>query len=525
MTLTSEQASVRGERGQPIVETAGLRKTFRSRRGRKVVAVEGLDLTVTSGGIHGYLGPNGSGKTTTIRMLLGLIRPDAGTMSLFGLPVPKELPRTINRIGAVVEQPRLFPGFSGRDNLRVLAIAGGIDERRVYEVLEQVGLRERAADRVKGYSLGMKQRLALAATLLRDPDLLILDEPTNGLDPAGIREIRELMRSLADQGVTILVSSHILSELQQVVDHVTIINRGRLLASGPVDQILGATRGGVRLTVAEPDRAAAVLTGQGLVVVRDHESMLVTGAPEPAAHHPAAGRAGPLRLLAPSERTTSRAPSWRSPARTARQRNTPRPTSRLPQPPAGRQHDQPRSGRTPPTPQATCGVVPGGVDGRADRGRAGQLLVRHPPGDRVAEGRLPANYGQAVKDWDENGEKYLEDCKEGEAEERKTDPSVDYQCDTMGPPEAGGLRLHLRTSYEQMPLLLLGFGAIAAGFLVLVSATYVGADHAAGTISTQLLFAPTRWKVWVAKASAIASAGVAAAIVSVGFGGLARGWR
>ena len=212
--MTNAQPKVRGERGRPIVETAGLRKTFRSRR-RKVVAVEGLDLTVTSGGIHGYLGPNGSGKTTTIRMLLGLIRPDSGTMSLFGQPVPKGLPRTINRIGAVVEQPRLFPGMSGRDNLRLLTVAGGIDERRVGEVLELVGLRERAADRVKGYSLGMKQRLALAATLLRDPDLLILDEPTNGLDPAGIREIRELMRSLADQGVTILVSSHILSELQQ----------------------------------------------------------------------------------------------------------------------------------------------------------------------------------------------------------------------------------------------------------------------------------------------------------------------
>jgi ABC-type multidrug transport system ATPase subunit len=281
VTVTGVEARTRGERGRPIVETAGLRKTFRSRRGR-VVAVEGLDLTVTSGGIHGYLGPNGSGKTTTIRMLLGLIRPDSGTMSLFGEPVPRGLPHTINRIGAVVEQPRLFPGMSGRDNLRLLCLAGGIDERRVAEVLDQVGLHERGNDRVKGYSLGMKQRLALAATLLRQPDLLILDEPTNGLDPAGIREIRELMRSLADQGVTILVSSHILSELQQVVDHVTIINKGRLLASGPMEQILGESRGGVRLTVADPDRAAAVLTGQGLVVVRDHESMLVTGAPEPA---------------------------------------------------------------------------------------------------------------------------------------------------------------------------------------------------------------------------------------------------
>jgi ABC-type multidrug transport system ATPase subunit len=282
MTLTSDQTRVRGERGQAIIETAGLRKTFRSRRGRKVVAVEGLDLTVIAGGIHGYLGPNGSGKTTTIRMLLGLIRPDSGTMSLFGQPVPKALPQTMPRIGAVVEQPRLFPGISGRDNLRMLAVAGGIGERRVDLVLDQVGLHDRGSDRVKGYSLGMRQRLALAATLLREPDLLILDEPTNGLDPAGIREIRELMRSLADEGVTILVSSHILSELQQVVDHVTIINRGRLLASGPVEQILGESRGGIRLTVADPARAEEILHSQGLVVVRDHESMLVTGTGDPA---------------------------------------------------------------------------------------------------------------------------------------------------------------------------------------------------------------------------------------------------
>jgi ABC-type multidrug transport system ATPase subunit len=282
MALTSEQTRVRGERGHAIIETAGLRKTFRSRRGRKVVAVEGLDLTVIAGGIHGYLGPNGSGKTTTIRMLLGLIRPDSGTMSLFGQPVPKALPQTMPRIGAVVEQPRLFPGISGRDNLRMLAVAGGIGERRVDLVLDQVGLHDRGSDRVKGYSLGMRQRLALAATLLREPDLLILDEPTNGLDPAGIREIRELMRSLADEGVTILVSSHILSELQQVVDHVTIINRGRLLASGPVEQILGESRGGIRLTVADPARAEEILHSQGLVVVRDHESMLVTGTGDPA---------------------------------------------------------------------------------------------------------------------------------------------------------------------------------------------------------------------------------------------------
>jgi len=217
----------------PAIETRGLRKTYRSRRGR-AVGVEGLDLVVPVGGVHGFLGPNGSGKTTTIRMLLGLVRADSGTARIFGEEVPRRLPDVVGRVGAIVESPKFFPAFSARKNLDLLAAAIGVAPGRVGEVLAEVGLAERAGDRYRGYSLGMKQRLAIAATLLKDPDLLIFDEPTNGLDPAGIREIRDTMRGLADRGKTVLVSSHILAEVEQVADTVSIIARGRLIASGGV---------------------------------------------------------------------------------------------------------------------------------------------------------------------------------------------------------------------------------------------------------------------------------------------------
>ena len=243
----------------------GLRKVYRTRRGRQE-AVAGLDLTVPRGGVHGFLGPNGSGKTTTIRMLLGLVRPDAGMMQLLGTSVPEGLPAVVNRVGAIVEQPRFFPAFSGRINLSLLAGAIDVPQARVGAVLDEVGLAGRDRDKFRTYSLGMKQRLAIAATLLKDPDLLIFDEPTNGLDPAGIHEIRTTMRGLADRGKTVLVSSHILSEVQQVADTVSIIGSGRLLAEGNVDEILA--RGGVtiRVGVAEPARAASRLIAAGFVV-------------------------------------------------------------------------------------------------------------------------------------------------------------------------------------------------------------------------------------------------------------------
>jgi ABC-2 type transport system ATP-binding protein len=237
-----------------VIETTGLRKEFRSLRGGLRVAVQGLDLAVPAGGVHGFLGPNGSGKTTTIRMLLGLARPTRGTMRLFGQPVPRRLPQVIGRVGAVVEWPKFSPNFTGRRNLQLLAGAIGAPATRVDAAIETVKLQGREKDRYKAYSLGMKQRLAIAATLLKDPDLLILDEPTNGLDPAGIREIRETIRDLGASGVTVLLSSHILAEVQQVCTSATIIGNGRLLASGKVDELLGV---GTSYRVVVPDRAAA----------------------------------------------------------------------------------------------------------------------------------------------------------------------------------------------------------------------------------------------------------------------------
>src|SRR5689334_531456 len=198
-----------------VIETNGLRKVYRS-GGRRTVAVDALDLRVAAGGVHGFLGPNGSGKTTTIRMLLGLARPTKGEMRLFGLQVPARLPEVIDRVGAIVEEPHFVPTFSGRKNLSLLARSIGVPRSAVDSALGQVGLTDRSREHYRGYSLGMKQRLAIAAALLKSPDLLILDEPTNGLDPAGIRSIRELIRGLGESGVTVLLSSHILTEVQQL---------------------------------------------------------------------------------------------------------------------------------------------------------------------------------------------------------------------------------------------------------------------------------------------------------------------
>ncbi|HEY5978889.1 MAG TPA: ABC transporter ATP-binding protein [Microlunatus sp.] len=258
------------------LRTTGLHKTYRRRR-VPVPAVDRLDLNVPAGGVHGFLGPNGSGKTTTIRMVLGLIRADAGRIEIFGTDVPSGLPEVVNRVGAIVEQPKFFPSFSARRNLELLARGIGAPRDRVSGVLEEVGLAERARDRYKTYSLGMKQRLAIAATLLKDPDLLIFDEPTNGLDPAGIHAIRQTMRSLADQGKTVLVSSHILAEVQQVADTVSIIGRGRLLAEGRVDDILAAAGSGMVLRVNDPVGTVALLRASGFGLTLNPDGGLLVG--------------------------------------------------------------------------------------------------------------------------------------------------------------------------------------------------------------------------------------------------------
>ncbi len=273
----------------PVIEISGLRKTYQRLLRQPHHALDGLDMEVAAGQVHGFLGPNGSGKTTTLRALLGLIGTDAGTMRIFGEEVPRRLPRVIARIGAVVESPQFFKHFSGRLTLQILAESTGIPATRVDEVLEQVGLRDQAKQSIKGYSLGMRQRLAVAQALLKRPELLVLDEPANGLDPAGIHHMRALLQWLAhDQGTTVLVSSHLLSEVQQLCDSMTIVSRGRRITAGKVaDIIAGHSSAHLSVRFADPGLirdAAAALTdaADGVSVTTEPERLVVTGAPEAA---------------------------------------------------------------------------------------------------------------------------------------------------------------------------------------------------------------------------------------------------
>jgi ABC-2 type transport system ATP-binding protein len=263
-----------------VVETRGLRKTFRD-RGRRIAAVDGLDLAVERGGVHGFLGPNGSGKTTTIRMLLGLATPDEGEVRVLGQSLPSKLPEVLSRVGAVVENPQFSPDLSGRRNLQLLARAAGLPRQRVDEVLHEVGLSRRARGRYRGYSFGMRQRLGLAAALLKQPDLLILDEPLNGLDPAGINDMRELLVRLGESGVTVLLSSHVLAEVQQVCSSVSIIGDGALLASGKVADLLGENTAQTRVGVADASQASTVLVAAGFTVTPDGDDLLVQGHDHP----------------------------------------------------------------------------------------------------------------------------------------------------------------------------------------------------------------------------------------------------
>ena len=218
----------------PVLRTIGLTKRYGKR-----LAVDGLDLEVGKAELFGFLGPNGAGKTTTIRMALGLIAPTAGHVEVLGRDVRSHKAEVLPRVGALVESPALYGYLSGRDNLRAVGdLLGGVSARRIDEVLEIVALKGRERDRVKTYSMGMKQRLGLATALLNDPDLLILDEPANGLDPAGIVEMRDLLRNLASAGKTVFISSHVLSEVQQICTRVAIINHGRLVRVAPVADLL-----------------------------------------------------------------------------------------------------------------------------------------------------------------------------------------------------------------------------------------------------------------------------------------------
>src|SRR5688500_12157338 len=207
-----------------VIETRALTKRY----GDAVVAVDGLDLRVRRGEVYGFLGPNGAGKTTTLRMLLGLVRPTSGQATVLG--ARPGAPSGLARVGALVEAPAFYPYLSGRDNLQVLAGHAGVPRARIDAVLAEVALAGRGGDRTATYSLGMKQRLGVAAALLKDPELLILDEPTNGLDPAGMAEMRELIRSLGEGGRTVVLSSHLMGEVEQVSDRVGVIRAGTLVA-------------------------------------------------------------------------------------------------------------------------------------------------------------------------------------------------------------------------------------------------------------------------------------------------------
>jgi ABC-2 type transport system ATP-binding protein len=238
------------------VATRGVTKRY----GRQP-ALRGLDMSVPTGKVYGFLGPNGSGKTTTLRLLAGLITPDAGTMTMFGEPYTWRDRTRLFRVGSLIETPAFYPYLSGRENLIVIAATGVRTERsRVEEVLDYVGLQERANGELKTYSLGMKQRLGLAAAMLSDPDLLILDEPANGLDPAGMVALRETLRWVTGRGKTVLISSHLLDEIEQLADVVGIIDQGKLLREGPLDELLrDAGQVKVRVPVADMTRAADVL--------------------------------------------------------------------------------------------------------------------------------------------------------------------------------------------------------------------------------------------------------------------------
>jgi ABC-2 type transport system ATP-binding protein len=232
--MTGAVFSTRGElEARPPIVVDHLTKKFGD-----FVAVDDVSFSVNAGEVFGWLGPNGAGKTTTIRMLLGLVAPTEGTAEILGHPLHRPA-SFLPRVGAMIEGPAFYPSLSGRRNLEVLARLGGIDAARIDQVLASTGLAHRAHERYRSYSLGMKQRLGIAAALLGDPDLLVLDEPTNGLDPPGIRELRTLLVALAQAGTTVFVSSHLLDELQHVCDHLVVIDQGRLVFAGAVDELLG----------------------------------------------------------------------------------------------------------------------------------------------------------------------------------------------------------------------------------------------------------------------------------------------
>jgi len=263
----SAAASALGPDGDLAVATSGLTKRFGSQ-----TAVDAVDLAVPSGAVYGFLGPNGSGKTTTIRMLLGLVQPTSGSRSLLGCPIPGRAGEALPRVGALVEGPAFHPYLSGRSNLGRLDAADLLADARTARTridgaLDRVGLLAAASKRYRAYSLGMRQRLAIAGALLAPRELLVLDEPTNGLDPQGTREVRNLIASLAADGTTVLISSHLLAEVEQICSHLGVMSEGKLVAQGTAASVRGVSPALARVVTDQPHEAARVLTELGLAGV------------------------------------------------------------------------------------------------------------------------------------------------------------------------------------------------------------------------------------------------------------------
>lgn len=262
-----------------VIQTLDLTKRYGMRAKKSVLAVDRISFAVKQGQVFGFLGPNGSGKTTTIGMLVGIIMPTGGSFCLFGISDSRGLNAARARVGATLETPNFYPYMSGRDNLRIVAAIKGVNRSRIEECLALVGLSRRAKHRFKTYSQGMKQRLALAAAMLNDPELIVLDEPSNGLDPQGIREIREIIHTLAERGKTIFLSSHLLVEVERTCSHVAIIRDGRIIECGPVAEMVG--EGNAVLLRSEdievllgameayPDATSVRRTDDGIVVALD----------------------------------------------------------------------------------------------------------------------------------------------------------------------------------------------------------------------------------------------------------------
>ena len=260
LTVSAGPGGRRSSHSPWAVETRGLIKRFGEN-----IAVNNVDLLVPSGCAFGYLGPNGAGKTTLIRVLLGLTHADAGTMELLGQAVPRHRDRALARVGAIVDEPRFHGHLTGRQNLRILAAAREPAAKgRIEPSLERVGILHRADDKVSKYSMGMRQRLGVAACLLGDPQLLILDEPMNGLDPAGMLDMRDMIKSFVSEGRTVVLSSHLLDEVEKTCDSVAIVDRGTVIRQGPISQLLAGSSFEVQVECSDPERAGTLLAGSAL---------------------------------------------------------------------------------------------------------------------------------------------------------------------------------------------------------------------------------------------------------------------